>query len=155
MLPRRSSETNLFVIAFPNMRGTIMWGAIIRFVSLKLDFENKAARDWISVYFTSPRGQLALGSRIKLESRISLKFGKFGLMFIRQFLGTSYHSFQRLFKEYLKSFSYRFDRVFELHWTKEKPRAKRVQTDFVDMDLQLNSHLSMLFYQKKYLVPVT
>ena len=79
-------------------------------MSSNLDFENKAARDWNLVDFTSPRGQLALGSKIKQRSRISLKFGKFSLTSIRQFLGTSYHSFQRVFKEDLKRVSDRFCR---------------------------------------------
>ena len=81
------------------MHGTIICGAIFGHVSSNLDFENKAAIDWNSVDFTSPHGQLELGLRI------SLKFSKFGLMFIRQFLGTSYHNFQRVFKEDLKRVS--------------------------------------------------
>ena len=49
-------------------------------VRSNLDFENKAARDRNWVDFTSA------WSRIKQGSRISLAFGKFGVMFIRQFL---------------------------------------------------------------------
>ena len=56
------------------MRGTIICGAIFGVVRLNLDFENKAARDWNSVDFTSPR------SRIKQESKISVKFDKLGLL---------------------------------------------------------------------------
>ena len=91
----------------------------VRILSSNLDFENEDAREWNSVDCTSPRGELAPGSRNEQGSRIFHIFGKFGLMFICQFLGTSYHSFQRMFKEDLKRVSDQFGRVLSSR-TKEK-----------------------------------
>ena len=70
-------DVGSFVLAFPSMHGTIIWGVFFGLVSLNLSFENKAAKVWNSVDFTSPRGQLALGSRIKEESGISLELLSF------------------------------------------------------------------------------
>ena len=80
LLRCRSSETNVFVLAFLSMHVMIICSAILEVVHSNLDFENKAVRDWLSVNFTSPR------LRIKQGWRVSLRFGKFGLMFICQFL---------------------------------------------------------------------
>ena len=82
LLLRRHSETNLFVLVYLGMHSMIICSAIFGLLSSHLHFKNKDARDW-----NSPYGQQALGSRIIRESRISLKFGKFGPMFICQFLG--------------------------------------------------------------------
>ena len=65
---------------------------------------------------------------------------KFSLMFIRQFLETSYHSFQRVFKEDLQKISERFGRF----WAPGRRRSfipsfRGFQTDFAKMDLLLNS----------------
>ena len=56
LLRRRSSESNLFVLAFSSasIRGTIVWGAIFGVVCLNLVFQKKAAKDWKSVDLTSP-----------------------------------------------------------------------------------------------------
>ena len=116
LLLRRHSETNLFVLVFLGMHSMNICSAIFGLVSSHLHFKNKDARDWNSVNFTSPYGQQALGSRIIRESRISLKFGKFGPMFICQLLGTSYHSFKRVLKEDLKRVSDWHFITYTLYW---------------------------------------
>ena len=59
-----------------------MCGTIFEVVRSNLDFKNKAARDWNSVNFTY---LTSIEDKRGIEN-FSLTFGKFGLMFISQFL---------------------------------------------------------------------
>ena len=87
-----------FKFLFLTIRRMIICGAIFGLVSLNLNFKSKAVRDWNSVNFIS-----------------------------RQFLGTSYHSFDRVLKKDLKRVSDWFCQVLSSR-TKEKLRATNILT---------------------------
>ena len=102
LLRRRSSETNLLDLAIPSMRGTIICCEKFGVLCSSLDFKRQG-RERLECSLLHLNSWSARNCGLLwIIADFYLKFGKFGLMFIRQFLGTSYHSFQRVFKEVLK-----------------------------------------------------